>query len=146
MTFPVRIRITETDDKDGLQLISGWTQAGEFVKKAVRAQYHGASTHAPVGSIGIVGFLYGRRDMPFMMGIEHTDHRPKDTPEGGTVLYDHKGNKASIVEAATRIVHSKEIRLVAPKIVLEGNVELGGEGGQAVDRTDNNPATKVKAV
>lgn len=146
MSWPIRIRITAVRDEDGLQLVSGFTQAGEFVKDAIRLQGHGLSTHPPAGSLGIVAFLYGRRDMPTLIGIEHTDHRPKSTPEGGAVLYDHKGNKHTIVEAQQHIKHSTKIVLEAPSIVLKGNVDLGDEGGEPVDRTDNNPSTKVKAV
>lgn len=39
-----------------------------------------------------------------------------------------------------------KLTLTADNILLMGNVDLGDVGGLAVDRTDDNPSTKVKAV
>jgi phage gp45-like len=114
-----------------------------------RMAFHPCRPPAPLLSLG------GRGDRMLALGFEHKDHRPKNTPEGGTVIYDTNGNIASIVKDNIRIAHSKKITLVVGSvsieittsgIVLNGNVDLGGTGGLPVDRTDNNPSSKVKAI
>ena len=34
----------------------------------------------------------GRFDRPHLLGLEHPDHRPTNSPSGTKVLYDDKGN------------------------------------------------------
>lgn len=47
---------------------------------------------------------------------------------------------------ATITMADSKITLDAANILLKGSVDLGDVGGLAVDRTDDNPSTKVKAV
>ena len=151
----IRVEITSVTDKGGLQLVSGRTIAGEAIKDAVRVQGHGLSTNPPAGSVGIVAFMGGRRDMPMLIGIEHPDKRPKSQISGGATLYDASGNALSTSKDGGSWTHSGTITIKAAKIVLEGEVHLGGAGGKLVHRKDDldsdgdsavGAATKVYAV
>ena len=50
------------------------------------------------------------------------------------------------VNPSATITGGGKMTLKAGRIVLDGEVDLGGEGGAAVDRTDNNPSSRVRAV
>ncbi|QDM27005.1 hypothetical protein FNL56_13445 [Tardiphaga sp. vice304] len=77
--------------------------------------------------------------------------------ESGSKDADNSGAKnISIVLTANSMVLTygnssitladNQITLQGVNILAKGNVDLGDVGGLAVDRTDDNPATKVKAV
>jgi hypothetical protein len=99
----------------------------ETFEDAYRPQPHGISSHAPSGSEGVYLALGGRSDRLLALGFEHKDHRPKDTPEGGTIIYDHTGDAIRVVKDKIDHVHSSEINLKIAK---------GYDKGKAVDETD----------
>ncbi|MGV2980684.1 phage baseplate assembly protein [Camelimonas sp. ID_303_24] len=141
----IRIEITSVRDDGDLQLISGRTQAGEEIEDAVRIQGHGLTTHPPVGAIGIVVFLYGRRDMPSCIGIEDPSLRVKNQQAGGATLYDHKGNALRLSgDGGSALVSEAGNTVVGAKA---GQTRVGGDGSGSYVRvmTESGPSSTVFA-
>ncbi|GJE54585.1 phage baseplate assembly protein domain-containing protein [Methylobacterium thuringiense] len=153
-TMVRRASVKKVEDDGTQQIVTATGLKGEEFK-IYRQQGHGLSTVPPVGSEGYVTALGGRSDrMQFHQG-EHKDHRPRKMKGGDTVLYDAHGNAISLVEKNIRHVSSGTITFTAPKIILNGEVHLGGEGGELVHRkgdkdsdgdTAEGAASKVYAV
>lgn len=151
-----RMRVVKVDDTGSQQRIDLKGLKNEEPKEIFRPQAHGFTSNPPKDSEGIAFALGGRSDRTVYFDGGHKEYRPKDTPSGGTVLYNHKGDIVSIVENDLRIVHAKKIEMkvgnstltILPgKIVLKSAVvELGDEGGVEVGLCGGGCATKVKAV
>jgi phage gp45-like len=123
-----RATVQKTDDSGTQQILKNMTGLkSETFEDVYRPQPHGISSHAPKGSEGVYLALGGRSDRLLALGFEHKDHRPKDTPEGGTIIYDHTGDAIRVVKDKIDHVHSKEINLKIAK---------GYDKGKAVDEAD----------
>lgn len=132
--YLTRFEISEDEERDdGFLYGSGRGRAGSAPKRILQPQQFGMASRPPAGSVGMQMAMGGDHTTSLLIGAEHPAHRPK-MGAGHTVLYDAYGQAISIVETAVRIVANAEIRLVAPKIVLEGEIHLGGDGGQLVHR------------
>ncbi|MCA0275875.1 MAG: phage baseplate assembly protein [Proteobacteria bacterium] len=115
------------DHRDGQQFINGKGFAGDRFERVHRIEPHGFASHPVKGGIGVAMSARGRRESAYLFGGENPGLRP-DVALGGTAIYDHTGNIVSVVQAQLRIVHATVIHLVAPEIILEGSVKLGGPG------------------
>lgn len=117
--------------RKGQQFVNGKGYAGDGFEEAHRIEPHGFASHPVKGGIGMLMQSRSNRDSAYVLGGENPSLRPKGDllTAGGTAIYDHLGNIVSIVGAKMRIVHATEIHMSAPKIVLEGDVYLGGEAG-----------------
>lgn len=130
-----RATVQKTDDSGSQQILKKMTGLKtEVFEDVYRPQPHGFSSHAPEGSEGHYLALGGRSDRLQALGFEHKDHRPKDTPEGGTIIYDHTGDAIRVVKDKIDHVHSKLINLTIAK---------GYDKGEAVDETDGVPISIV---
>lgn len=156
--------VQKTDDSGTQQILKKMTGLrSEAFEDVYRPQPHGFSSHAPAGSEGLFLALGGRSDRLVALGFEHKDKRPKDLPEGGTVLYDADGNVVRIVKDDMQITHAKKIvfavgnskvtvepdavLLESPKVTIKSpDVNLGDEGGEPVGLCGGGCATRVKAV
>lgn len=168
--------LTKIDDSGSQQIIKNLTgMKTESFEDVYRPQPHGFTSHPPKDSEGVFLSLGGRSDRLLFLGGEHKDKRIKDLPEGGACLYDADGNIVRVVKDDMQIKHEKKIvqavggdngpsiTTTADSIILKvggsaieikdgsilvksGRVDLGDVGGQAVDRTDDNPSSKVFAV
>lgn len=153
-----RGKLSEIDDAGDQQLVTLFGPRGETLKKVPVAGRFGFHSMPPPGSHGLITQLGGGgagRRLNAILGLEHAASRPKGREAGSTAIYDANGNMVSLVQAEVRIVGAAKVTIVAPTIVLEGNVHLGGEGGQLVHRkgdkdSDNDvaveSASKVYAV
>ncbi|ACL57416.1 phage baseplate assembly protein domain-containing protein [Methylobacterium nodulans] len=155
-----RVEHVETDDKGDLQTTTLLGPAGEELKRVHRLQPFGFHSSVPKGAHGLGvqfgGGPEGGRRLNMVLGLEHPDHRPKNREVGSTALYDANGSIVSLVQQNIRVVHSKAVHIVAPEIVLEGTVYLGGKSGaKLVHRKDDldsdgdiavGSASKVYAV
>lgn len=110
----------------GQQFLGGKGYAGEGFPRVHRVEPHGFTSHPVAGGIATVIGARGNRDSLYALGGANPGLIP-ELPQGGTAIYDHLGNVVSLVQAEMRIVHATRIHLVAPTIVLEGDVKLGGE-------------------
>lgn len=152
-----RIELDGTvEHKGGQQFVSGRGLYGDGHTRIHRPEPHGFSSWPVKGGIGLLITQPGSRDDAVVLGGENPGLRPAGDllTAGGTAIYDADGNIVSIVGATLRIVHATEVRIVAPKIVLDGMVYLGGEDADrpasAAGTIDtggfadvSNPASKV---
>lgn len=140
-----RARLVSLDDSGPHQKATFTGHKNERFSDVLRMQAHGFASNPPPGSYGYL-LRMGSSDRAFVIGMEN-DGRVKNLPPGASALYDANGNVVSIVQQNIRIASATEVRIVAPKIVLEsGDVHLGGEGGLPVERQTDDPSTKVKAL
>lgn len=125
-SYLTRIELDGTvEHREGQQFINGRGFSGDQFQRVHRIEPHGFASHPVQGGIGIGISTRGNRESSYVLGGENPKLRP-EVAMGGTAIYDHAGNIVSIVAANLRIVHSAEIHLIAPSIVLEGTVKLGG--------------------
>ena len=117
----------KVEHKDGQQFIDGKGFAGDRFERVHRIEPHGFASHPVKGGIGVAMSARGNRDSAYVFGGENPSMRP-DIAMGGTAIYDHTGNIVSVVQANLRIVHAAVIHMIAPEIILEGQVKLGGPG------------------
>lgn len=87
-----RTELGSTDDSGEMQVGSGYGYAGEELDKVHIVRQHGFASHSPKGSHGIGIAGSGERGLVAFLGLEHQDSRPKNLPEGGSVVYDATGN------------------------------------------------------
>jgi phage gp45-like len=107
-----RSKLAKTDDSGSEQMLVKLTGLKtEQFENVYRAQCFGLSSHAPQGSVGLFLALGGRSDRLIGLGFEHKDYRPKNTPEGGVILYDHKGDVVRVFPDTMELYHAKQIKL-----------------------------------
>jgi phage gp45-like len=118
------------DHRDGQQFVDGKGFAGDVFRRVHRPEPHGFASHPVKGGIGALLQSRGNRDSAYIFGGENPQLRPSGDmlTAGGTAIYDAAGNIVSVVAAKLRIVHSAAVHIVAPEIILEGTVKLGGPG------------------
>jgi phage gp45-like len=114
------------EHRGGQQFVAGKGFAGDRFEQAHRPEPHGFASWPVKGGIGVVLGTRSRRDAAFVLGGENPSLRPGLTA-GGTAIYDAAGNIVSVVAAELRIVHSAKVTIVAPEIVFDGLVKLGGD-------------------
>jgi len=146
-------------DVSGPQHIAKLTGlAGETLSRVPRVKEFGFSSNTPPGAMAIIASLWGRSDNAMVLGLDHGQYGPRALGIGQTALYDAYGNIVSLVQHKIRIVSPEAIEMVAPKIILNGSVTIGGPDGSGVPvsrqgtvdsggNTDaSNFATMVKVV
>lgn len=118
------------EHRDGQQFVNGKGFAGDGFERVHRPEPHGFASHPVNGGIGLMMQARGNRDSAYVLGGENPGLRPKGEmlTAGGTAIYDAAGNIVSVVAAKIRMVHSAAVHIVAPEIILEGTVKLGGPG------------------
>jgi len=134
--------IGDTDDRGTQQLLKKLRGlASEEPEDVYRPQWHGLSSHPPKGSEGLLAALGGRADRWLALGFEHKDHRPKETPPGGTVLYDAHGKVIRLfkdeltVDAGGKPVTIKNASSV--KIEADTTISIGVKNGRWIKITPN---------
>ncbi len=107
-----RATLQKTDDSGTQQILKKMRGLKtEHFEDVYRPQMHGLSSHAPSGSEGVFLALGGRSDRLLALGFEHKDYRPKNTPEGGTILYNHTGDVVRVFKDHLEAYHTKTIKL-----------------------------------
>lgn len=116
------------EHRRGQQFVNGKGFAGDVFERVHRIEPHGFASHPVKGGLATILSTRGNRDSAYAFGGENPSLRPSGDllTEGGTAIYDHNGNIVSVVGAKLRIVHATTIHLIAPEIILEGTVKLGG--------------------
>lgn len=115
------------EHREGQQFVNGKGFAGDGFERVHRIEPHGFASHPVKGGIGAAFSARGNRDSAYLFGGENPSLRP-DLPMGGAAIYDHTGNIVSVVQKEMRFVHSGKVHIVAPEIIFEGKVLLGGPG------------------
>lgn len=142
-----RARFIKLDDDGTQQKVELSGLKNEQMKKIVRVQAHGISSHPPKDSEAVIIQLGGRTDRTMVLGGEHKDKRPKNLTEGQAVLYDDKGNVVFAKGADGLAIHAKEGKVYV-KPASGQNVYLGGDGSDgtyAKVETVSGPAMNVYA-
>lgn len=117
-----RATVQKTDDSGTQQILKNMTGLkSETFEDVYRPQMHGLSSHAPKGSEGVYLALGGRSDRLLALGFEHKDYRPKNTPEGGTILYNHTGDVVRVFKDQLEAYHTKTIKLSIGKGVKQSD-------------------------
>lgn len=98
-----RFELGSSKDDGDQQLVAGSGMPGEEFKDLHRIGFHGLGYNAPAGSHAVGMALSGRRDRASILGVEHKDHRQKNIPVGGSVLYDAAGNVIRMFNDHVRI-------------------------------------------
>lgn len=123
-----RARIEKVDDSKSQQKVDISGLKNEKPREIWRPQDYGFSSNPPKDSDGIIEQMGSRSDRTLYRDAGHEKYRPKRTPEGGTVLFDHKGDIIRVFPEHMDHVHAKKI-----------NIRIG-KGYKADDNGENNPA------
>ncbi|EDQ33956.1 Mu-like prophage protein gp45 [Hoeflea phototrophica DFL-43] len=115
------------EHREGQQFVNGKGFAGDRFERVHRIEPHGFASNPVKGGIGVAMSARGNRDSAYVFGGENPGLRPS-VDLGGVKIYDHTGNVVSVVQPEIRIVHSAKVHIIAPEIILEGVVFLGGPG------------------
>lgn len=129
-----RYTIQKIDDSKEIQLVDGNGLADEQHTELMRLYPHGFSSHSVKDAHMLALGLGGRRDLLIAMGGEHHEKRPKNLPEGDTILYNAEGDAIRIFGKKTiDITHSTNIKLSIGKGLKDSSSGEGGggEGGSS---------------
>lgn len=122
-----RVSLVKMDDSGTQQKATLSGLASEEMKDIVRVQPFGLTSHPPAGAEGVLVAMGGRSDRAMVLGVEHKDHRPKDSPAGTSVLYDDKGNVIFMKGDKGIRMKAKKDHIVLEPVENDKNVYLGGD-------------------
>ena len=132
----VRSEFVKTDDSAGEQALNLYGLDGEVLKTVYRPQSYGLTSHAPVGSHGVLVSFGGERNQSFLMGGELPDKRPLNANEGDVKLYDQTGNVVFMGQKnGISISTASGNAIVKTK---SGTITLQADGHAFVDPGGNN--------
>lgn len=123
-----RARVVKVDDSGTQQRIDISGLKNEKPKKIWRTQDYGFSSNPPKDSDGIIDQMGSRSDRTFYRDAGHEKYRPKNTPEGGSVLFNHTGDIIRVFKDNLDIVHSKTINIKIGKGYNAGKSSVSGSG------------------
>jgi phage gp45-like len=126
-----RARIVKVDDEKSQQRVDIKGLKNEKPKEIWRPMDFGFSSNPPKDSDGVMVQMGGRSDRTLYLDAGHEKYRPKKTPEGGTVLFNHSGDIIRVFKDNLDVVHAKKINL---KI---GKGYNAGESGSPSGETDD---------
>jgi phage gp45-like len=127
-----RAIIKKVDDSKSQQRVDIEGLKGEKPKKIWRPQDYGFSSNPPKDSDGIIEQMGSRSDRTLYRDAGHQKYRPKRTPEGGTVLFDHKGDIIRVFPEHLDAVHAKKIN------IRIGKGYKAGDDGANADANDTS--------
>lgn len=155
-----RFLLTLLDDAGPVQRLQGEVLDGEVIDKVERVLEYGFNSRPKPGAEGVLIAVAGSRGQGVVIGLGDRRYR-MHLDEGEVALHDDLEQVVHLTRDGIRIssplraeIEAPEISLSAqdemtlasPKIVLAGNVFLGGEGGvKAVARHDD-PIVSGKIV
>ncbi len=106
-----RARIVKVDDSQSQQLVDISGLKNELPRKIWRPQDFGFSSNPPPDSDGILQQMGSRSDRTLYRDAGHEKYRPKNTPQGGTVLFNHTGDIIRVFADNLDVVHSKQLNI-----------------------------------
>lgn len=133
-----RARVVKVDDSGSQQRIDISGLKNEAPKKIWRTQDFGYSSNPPKDSDGIIDQLGSRSDRTTYRDAGHEKYRPKNTPEGGTVLYNHTGDIVRVFKDKLDVVHSKSINIKIGKGYNAGKSSVSGSGPDDASKSSDD--------
>lgn len=129
-----RARIVKVDDEKSQQRVDIKGLKKERPEKVWRPQDFGFSSNPPEDCDGVMIQMGSRSDRTLYMDGGHEKYRPKKTPTGGTVLFDHEGNIIRVFPKHLDVVHKEKLNIRIGHGYKagdsgEGGEDSGGEGG-----------------
>lgn len=121
-----RAQIIKVDDSKSQQRVDISGLKNEKPKKIWRPQDFGFSSNPPKDSDGIIQQMGSRSDRTLYRDAGHKDYRPKNTPEGGSVLFNHSGDIIRVFKDHMDHVHAKKINVR----IGHGYKTGGGDDGE----------------
>lgn len=106
-----RARIVEVDDSKSQQKLKIRGLKNEKPEEIWRTQDFGFSSNPPKDSDGIIDQMGSRSDRTTYRDAGHEKYRPKKTPEGGTVVFNHTGDIIRVFEDNLDVVHVKKLNI-----------------------------------
>lgn len=141
-----RARIVEVDDSRSQQRLKIKGLKNEEAKKIWRTQDFGFSSVPPADSDGIFEQLGSRSDRSTYRDAGHEKYRPKNTPEGGTVLFNHSGDIIRVFKDNLDAVHSKKINIRIGHGYDAGNSGNDGDAATAIDDKQSDDTKTISIV
>ena len=165
-----RVSVTKVDDSGqansnaNQQLVDATGYDSDAPRQMVRIQSHGFSSNPPEGSEGLALALGGRSDRLHVLGLEHSDHRPKNLPSGETALYNAgsvmmqtKGDDLNLSANGTHTmtVKSLVVKCGGVTVTIDGNgiaimggkvTHNGHDIGQTHQHTQTMPGAGLSGV
>lgn len=134
-----RARVVKVDDSKSQQRIDISGLKNEAPKKIWRPQDFGFSSNPPKDSDGIIDQMGSRSDRTVYRDAGHEKYRPKNTPEGGAVLFNHTGDIIRVFKDKLDVVHSKQVNIKVGKGYNAGQAD-GASDGSADDASKSSDA------
>lgn len=126
-----RYLIQKIDDSKPIQLVDGNGLADEQHTQIMRVYPHGFSSHSIKDSHMLAIGLGGRRDLLVALGGENDKKRPKNLPQGDTILYNAEGDAIRLFGKKTLdITHAKNIKMSIGQGLADSESDSGQSGGQ----------------
>ncbi|PIW54583.1 MAG: phage baseplate assembly protein V [Sphingomonadales bacterium CG12_big_fil_rev_8_21_14_0_65_65_10] len=132
------------DDARTLQELQIDLLDGESQDAVERFQQYGIASHPHPGAEAVVVCAGGLRSHALVIAVDDRRYRLTGLQEGEVALFDDLGNLVKLGREGIEIVGESEVKVAAPKVVVESDdVHLGAEGGPAVARIGDSvdPAT-----
>lgn len=129
-----RARIVKVDDEKSQQRVDIKGLKKEKPEKVWRPQDFGFSSNPPEDCDGVMIQMGSRSDRTLYMDGGHEKYRPKKTPQGGTVLFNHSGDIIRVFKDNLDVVHSKKINIKVGKgynAGQSGDSSSGSSGGSS---------------
>ncbi|MDA9521966.1 hypothetical protein XI06_17050 [Bradyrhizobium sp. CCBAU 11434] len=141
-----RARIDKVDDSKSQQRVDIRGLKEEKPQKIWRPQDFGYSSHPPKDCDGVMIQMGSRSDRTLYMDGGHEKYRPKNTPEGGTVLFNHSGDIIRVFKKNLDVVHQKLVNIRIGKGYNAGKSSLGNAQGQGADQPDDASNQDQKTI
>ncbi|CUT12545.1 hypothetical protein BF49_3625 [Bradyrhizobium sp.] len=126
-----RARIVKVDDKKSQQRVDVTGLKEEKPQKIWRPQDFGFSSNPPKDCDGVMIQMGSRSDRTLYMDGGHEKYRPKKTPVGGAVLFNHTGDIIRVFKDNLDVVHQKKVNVrIGHGYAAGESGDAGGEGGQ----------------
>jgi phage baseplate assembly protein V len=134
------MKITATNDSGPVHRAQVKGFPPEQIDDMPVLQLHGFASHAPVGTDAMAIFTSGDRSNGVVIATGSQKHRPRETPSGGTVIYDTSGttilldaagkititcSDAISVKADSVTIKANKVRMETPRLEVTGDVIAG---------------------
>lgn len=146
-----RARIVKVNDQGSQQLVDLKVLKNEKPQKVWRPQDFGFSSNPPQDCDGVVTQMGSRSDRTLYQDGGHEKYRPKKTPVGGAVLFNHTGDIIRVFKDNTDVVHQKVINIrighgYAAGQSGDGSSGVGADSGGGDDQPDDTSDQDTKTI